>query len=394
MKDADGVNDILLKRLLLNLFDNVNPDVLCSSPEVFHTLFMNSIDATYLKKSDFYKAIKEGNIAKMLPSWKNLNNTLCILLSYDNFSADEIVKVCSTLVYDETPIGFLVDLNMGINIDSGFATITQPLFSHIRKHISPYTFVEQHHELHLMMDKFVRDHDEKGIEEMTTAILKAEDTRAMLAVVYGWEQVDLCQNMLPEKWKVSIFLALVQRLIDETDMNYLKNQYYVMEAVEYGHVYDPVNMFVKPLIKNKLSLWLRLTTFTIDTFDEHLMMLDMDVMRTMFDTYDTYKESMEALKAEYKEALNNAQGEEKAHLMDSLAVLDEHMDLTKKMDLVSAYSKATFNSDRYPLLYKYRCTETGGLYYQMPTYDDITDRFRKKNVPFYYSESRHPLLFE
>ena len=95
----------------------------------------------------------------------------------------------------------------------------------------------------------------------------------------------------------------------------------MMEAFEYLHVYDHVNMFVMPVVKKNPAQWLRLSIRVCTTVTESLLLADVDVLRTMFDTYEVYNETMKAYEMELCEKLKIAEGEQKTAIEYNLRLI-------------------------------------------------------------------------
>ena len=382
------------KDLLTEMFDI--RESIFRSPDYLPLIFANNIDHPFLSNAELRKAIDSGVASLYKPTNTGCNQNMYVsLLNTEFLSLQQIIDIITSCVQDDTDfdVGYSDGrLNFYRTIGE---SVSQIEMANVRKVNSPYRKVTSHHELYLIFDKYITQLGAIKPAEFLDAIKdKKVGIREMMAVVYGLQQMDLSNGNLPPQWKVEAALDLAERLLHEYDMKELINQFYMMEAFEFLHVYDHVNMFVMPVVKKNPAQWLRLSIRVCTTVTESLLLADVDVLRTMFDTYEVYNETMKAYEMELCEKLKIAEGEQKTAIEYNLRLIKEHRELVKKSELIGVYSEGVFEDVNFPTLKEITCSDCTSLFSMGAFYKDLAKRLLQKDVPFYFGKSRHPQLFE
>ena len=187
----------------------------------------------------------------------------------------------------------------------------------------------------------------------------------------------------PESWQREIADLLFHVLVMQEPEDDIKNQYYVVEALHYLPYYDATGMLLLPELKKNLALWLRLTLNVDSGFgDFEKMTVNTKVMHSMFDTYEIYKAVMDDL-------WHHFEGDK-----DKQRIIKEHLILTERTSLITAYSVSQFNAENYPALKNIQYKENRSGIFISTYYENTMEMMEKGGCPFFNNEGEKPDLFE
>ena len=173
-----------------------------------------------------------------------------------------------------------------------------------------------------------------------------------------------------------------QRLTDIEPKDGMENQYHVIEALEYLPYYQSHYQLVVPLLQKDLGNWLRWTVKRDENLSGKVFLTaDIDVMRTIFNTYDEYKSLTIELMDYYKD--NDEQK----------AIIEEHRILVERTSLIAALPVSSFEQSEFPHLKNIVYQESWQLIVMHHSYDDAKEYLSKQEHPFFRNESRLPELF-
>ena len=351
-------------------------------PGGLQMMFMNKLSADYITKQEFEEAINSNRLVDYARNWASNKENLMFCLGHRLDLGIEQILDISIMVLENrvNPVPFF-DEHLRAE------TETHPLvtFSRIRQTASPYTYVEQHHELYLLVyEKVINDNDGTTLAKLKVKAAEVEKPREMLAIVYGMMMIDASVDRIPDKWMYELERILFERLVNEHDMSNLDEQYYVAEAMEYLPVYDFVNIKTKPLLEMDLATWLKLTL----RVDKHVIgpaqiVVDAATMHTLFDTYKEYTDLIGELKAHYSADKT------------AIAMIEEHEKLTRDTDLIEALPASSFDIKKYPVLDGIHTDYQADSIYMTPFYERMKEYMKKeKGGMFFENKSRQIGLFE
>lgn len=372
----DNANSLTLLKYIFQDARNSESEFL--SPEGLKMMFLNKLSPEYITKDEFKEAIKIGRLVDYAEFWAVSKDNLFFCLGHHlDLPIDTIFDVCMIgLLHRPIALPFSEKLKPEAK--------SHPLasFSMIRITVSPYTYIELHHELYLLLEqKMINDTDGLLYSILEMKAKKTNNPREMLAIVYGMMQIEASYGSKPEKWKYKLIKILFERLVGEYDMNDLEHQYVVAEAIEFLTVYDYVNIMVKPLLENNLELWLRLTIRVDDDIaGNSIITVNPCMMRTMFDTMDQYQKLMREMQIHF--AADKVRQ----------SLIGEHMRLTNNTALITALQKNNFDLVKYPHLDAIRSKNQMESLYTVPFYDGTKALFQQGIKPFFNNESRQWLV--
>lgn len=371
------------KELMVALFDSETGfDCAFVCPSMFQLLYKTELDKDSLTKTEFEAALKSDSFLEMVATWidagmKELPYYLGSL--YEDIAFLDLVKICEIIVEKK---GCTVNGTEEI-FASLMDTEVSPLytFQDIRKRMNPYMYVEKHHELYLYISTRLTAILD-GFDVLSDYARQTSHPRELLAIVYGLLMQIVKHDEIPEKPYYNLAFILFNRLAEMKPIDKLENQYKVAEALEYIPLYQSQYQLFKPLLKNNLENWLRLTLRQDDSIaDAGLLVVNAEVMHTLFDTYNYYKEMMDGLMSEF------------ADHDDRKALIDEHRKLVDKTKQINTVPYADFSENNYPHLKAIACNDTTPIPVLHYNYESTKELHKNGDVMFYNNKSRQPELF-
>lgn len=372
------------KELLAMLFDSeIAADCEYVCPGGLQMMFPDMYDDSYLSKQEMEDAIKKNRVYSEVYGWiKDGRQGIAFMLSHhlSDISITEMAKVCEVMIKFRPNDIIKSPIDRLLKEDA----ITVATFGQIRKQNNPYNYVENHHELYLLLLHQIRNSEgNAGKEEFTEYAKTTPCPRELTAVVYGMMMVSVSHEVVPENWVYDVAGVLFQRLVDIEPKDGMGNQYHVIEVLEYLPYYQSQYQLVVPLLRKDLGNWLRWTVKRDDNLSgEVLLTADIDVMRTMFNTYEEYKTMTIEMMDYYKD-----DDEQKA-------IIEEHRKLVERTNLIAALSTSSFYQTEYPHLKDIVYQDSWQQIVMHRSYDDTKEYLSKQEHPFFKNESRLPELFE
>ena len=372
------------KELLGMLFDAqiaAGCEYVC--PGGLQMMYPDEYESSYLTKEEMEQAIAKKRVFAQTNEWiKNEKQGIAFMLMHNlnDITTTELTRVCELMILRRPNDIHTTPVDKFLMIEA----ITPLSFSNIREQNNPYGYVGEHHELYLMLLHQFRTKDTSEVlKELNDYAKITAHPREMLAIVYGMMMENQDHAMAAERWVYDLARTLFERLVDNEPKDGLENQYYVIEALEYLPLYHYQNQLLKPLLEKDLVRWLRWTIKKDSSLaSTGLLTADIDVMRTMFDTYQDYKDMTVLLMDYYK-------NEEKQK-----AIIEEHRRLVERTSLISALSMNSFFETEYPNL--------KGIVYQFvadapvlnQNYEATKLRLVNEKHPFFDGGSRIPEMYE
>lgn len=349
------------------------------SPGGLQMMFMNELPAEYVTKQEFEEAIESGRFVDYAKLWVKSKENLFFCIGHRlDLPVEQIADISLLAIVNR-----IYPMSLGpemLKMETDTHSLSS--FSSIRGTASPYTYVEKHHELYLMLHEKALADDNGNI--LTALKKKAGETvypREMLAIVYGMMQIDAQYEQVPEKWIYSLEQILFERLVNENDMTDLDKQYQVVEAIEYLPIFDYVNILTKPLMEMDLNTWIRLTLRVDNNIDgSSQIIVNPEVMHTLFNTHKQYQELMSELRQHYASDVN------------ALAVINEHERLTQNTSLIMALTLNSFNLKSYPMLDSIHEENQADSIYVDSFYDRAKELLKSGSSNFFNNQSRQ--MFE
>ena len=369
------------KDLLAMLFDSefaADCEYVC--PGGLQMMFPDLYDETYLSKQEVEDAIKKGRLYSEVFGWiKDGRKGIAFMLSHHlgSVSVTEMAKVCEVMI-KHRPNDIIKSPIDKLLFDD---TLSMATFGRIRQQNNPYNYVEKHHELYILLLHQIRNKGKKAFEEFIAYAKATACPRELMAIVYGMLMNSNEVAFGEEKWIVEATRILFFRLAAEEPKDDIENQYKVLEAMEYVPLFESQYSIAKPLLEEDLGLWLRWAIRYDDTLGgDVLLTANVDVLRTMFDTYEDYKALMDVLMDYYKD--NDEQK----------AIIEEHRKLVERTNLISVLSMNTFYQSEYPHLKDIVYKDKSQIPVLHQNYEQTKDEMTKQEHPFYKNESRLPEL--
>ena len=372
------------KKLLAMLFDSeIAADCEYVCPGGLQMMYLDKYDDSYLSKQEMDDAIKKNRLYSELYGWiKDRRRGIAFMLSHhlSDISITEMAKVCCEMIKFRPNDIIKSPIDRLLKEDA----ITVATFGQIRKQNNPYSYVENHHESYLLLLHQIRNSEgNSGKDELMEYAKITPCPRELMAVVYGIMMVSVSYEEVPENWVYDVAGVLFQRLVDIEPKDSMENQYHVIEALEYLPYYQSQYQLVVPLLRKDLGNWLRWTIKRDETLSgEVLLTADIDVMRTMFNTYEEYKSLTIELMDHYKD-------DDKQK-----AIIEEHRKLVERTSLIAALSISSFYQSEYPHLKNIVYQDSWQMIVMHNSYNDAKDYLSKQEHPFFKNESRLPELFE
>lgn len=351
------------------------------TPEGLKMMFMNKLSGDFISKQEFEKAIISKRLLDYAKIWVSNKVNLMLCLGHRLDLDVELILDISIQVLEKRVIPWRF---VGEQLRA--ETENHPLvtFGSIRQTANPYNYIEQHHELYLLLHhKVMTDGDTEIFNRLKKKAVEVGKPREMLAILYGMMQIDVTQDRIPDRWMYKLENILFERLVNEHDMTNIDEQYYVVEAMEYMPIYDFVNIKTKQLLKMDLAAWLRLTL----RVDKHVIgpsqiVVDADTMHTLFDTYEEYTALMNELRNHF------------AAEKDALAIIEEHQKLTTDTDLIKALPLSSYDIKKYPALDAIHTDYQFDSLYVVSFFDMVKDKMKKGSGAFFENKSRQIGLFD
>ena len=372
------------KELLAMLFDSeIAADCEYVCPGGLQMMYPDKYDDTYLSKHEMENAIKKSRVYAEVYGWIEAKRQgIAFMLSHhlSDISITEMAKVCCEMIKFRPNDIIKSPIDRLLKEDE----ITVATFGQIRKQNNPYNYVENHHELYLLLMHQIRNSEgNTGKEEFMEYAKTTPCPRELTAVVYGMMMVRVAYGEVPENWLYDVAGLLFQRLVDIEPKDGMENQYHVIEALEYFPYYQSQYQLVVPLLRKDLGNWLRWTVKRDDDLSgEVLLTADIDVMRTMFNTYEEYKTTTIEMMDYYKD-----DDEQKA-------IIEEHRKLVERTNLIAALSESSFYQTEFPHLKDIVYLDSWQRIVMHKSYSDNKEYLSKQEHPFFRNESRLPELFE
>ncbi len=350
-------------------------------PGGLQMMFMNKLSANYITKQEFEEAINSNRLVDYAKNWVSNKENLMFSLGHRlDLDIEWILDI--SILGLENRVSLMPFSGEHLRAE----TETHPLvtFSRIRQMASPYTYVEQHHELYLLVyEKVMNDNDGTTLAKLKVIAEGVDKPREMLAIVYGMMMIDASVDRIADKWMYELESILFERLVNEHDMSNVDEQYYVVEAMEYLPVFDFVNKKTLPLLEMDLATWLKLTLrVDKDVMGPSQIVVDVATMHTLFDTYKEYTDLMGELKTHYSADKS------------ALAIIDEHEKLTRDTDLIEALTVSSYDIKKYPALDAIHTDNQLDSWNEMSFLEMTKKDMKKGNGAFYGNKSRQIGLFD
>lgn len=372
------------KELLAMLFDSeIAADCEYVCPGGLQMMYPDKYDGTYLSKQEVEEAVKKGHLYSEVYGWiKGGRKGIAFMLAHhlSDVSVTEMARVCEVMIKYRPNDIIKSTINKLLSDD----TVNAFTFSQIRKQNNPYNYVGDHHELFLLVLQQVRNSlDDSRVKELMEYARKTATPRELMAIVYGMMMESAAHDMIADRWVYDVVLILFKKLADKESEDDITNQYHVVEAIEYLPYYKSQYQLLKPLLEKDLGIWLRWTIKYDETLGtDTILTADVDVLRTMFDTYEDYKALTMTLKDYYKSDEKQA------------AIIDEHRKLVEQTSLISALPISSFYQSEYPNLKDIIYQEHAMPPILHQNYEQTKDYLSKQEHPFFKNESRLPQLFD
>lgn len=371
------------KELLATLFDSeIAADCEYVCPGGLQMMYPDKYDDTYLSRQEVEDVIKKNRLYSETYGWiESKRQGIAFMLSHhlNDISITDMAKACCEMIkfrpndIIKSPIDRLLKEDE-INIAT---------FGQIRKQNNPYSYVENHHELYLLILHQIRNSEgNTGRTELMEHAKTTPCPRELMAILYGIMMVSVSHEAVPENWVYDVAGILFQRLTDIEPKDGMENQYHVIEALEYLPYYQSHYQLVVPLLQKDLGNWLRWTVKRDENLSGKIFLTaDIDVMRTIFNTYDEYKSLTIELMDYYKD--NDEQK----------AIIEEHRKLVERTSLIAALPVSSFEQSEFPHLKNIVYQESWQLIVMHHSYDDAKEYLSRQEHPFFKNESRLPELF-
>lgn len=371
------------KELLAILFDSeIAADCEYVCPGGLQMMYPDMYDNSYLSKQETDDAIKKNRLYSEIYGWIEAKRQgIAFMLSHHlgDISVTDMAKVCCEMIKFRPNDIIQSPLDLLLREDG----VTTATFRQIRKQNNPYNYVENHHELYLFLLHQIRSaEDDAGIKELKEYAKNTPCPRELMAIVYGMMMEGVAHDMVPDRWVYNLAGILFQKLADLEPKDGIENQYHVIEALEYLPYYQSQYQLLKPLLEKDLGSWLRWTIRQDDTLgNDVILTADINVMRTMFDTYEEYKGMTVELMS------HNKDDDEKK------AIIEEHRKLVEQTSLISALPISSFYQSQYPHLKSIIYQDQVQLPMLHQNYEKTKEELSNQEHPFFKNESRLPELF-
>lgn len=373
-------------QLLMHMFDQeVGEFNMYICPGGLQMLFENDLDKDYVSKQEFEKAIKDDKLVESVKEWikqKKQGIGFCLSKNLD-MPTETIVGVLEQLVANR-PSDIVHSWDM--NHYELFDNSSLDSFFRISEVLNPYNYVMENHALYLYLHSSINEGkklEEQEIEVLRSYASRTDNPRELLAIICGMMKQSWENGVAPESWQREIAELLFHVLVMTEPEDDVKNQYYVVEALHYLPYYDATGMLLLPQLKKNLALWLRLTLNVDSGFgDFEKMTINTKVMHSMFDTYEIYKAVMDDL-------WHHFEGDK-----DKQRIIKEHLILTERTSLITAYSVSQFNAENYPALKNIQYKENRSGIFISTYYENTMEMMEKGGCPFFNNEGEKPDLFE
>ena len=372
------------KELLAMLFDSeIAADCEYVCPGGLQMMYPDKYDDTYISRQEMEDAIKKNRLYSEVYGWiKDGRQGIAFMLSHHlgRVSITEMAKVCEVMIKFRPNDIIKSSIERLLKEEA----ITVATFSQIRKQNNPYSYVENHHELYLLILHQIRNSEGKaGRTEFMEYAKTTPCPRELMAILYGIMMVSVSHEAVPENWVYDVAGILFQRLTDINPKDGIENQYHVIEALEYLPYYQSNYQLVVPLLQKDIGNWLRWTIRRDENLSGKVFLTaDIDVMRTIFNTYDDYKSLTIELMDHYKD--NDEQK----------AIIEEHRKLVKRTSLIAALPVSSFEQSEFPHLKNIVYQESWQLIVMRHSYDDAKEYLSRQEHAFFRNESRLPQLFD
>ncbi len=334
----------------------------------------------YLSKQEIEEAIKNKQLYTKACEWiRNGRKGIAFMLSHHlkDISVEEMAKVCEEMIKNrpndihQSPIEEMLKPK-----ELGFAAMGQ-----IRNMDNPYNYIEHHHELYLHLQQQIRNSDKNAEDEIKAYAEKTTNLRELMSMTYGMMMSNRDMMFSDERWTYEVAQILFRKLAEKEPRNDINNQYYFLEALEYMPYFESQYQVLRPLMEGNLGLWLRLTIKYDDTLgNDEVLTANVNVLRSMFDTYEDYLGLTMMLKDHYKDDENMK------------AMIDEHRKLVENTSLIGALSFSSFYASKYPHLKAIIYKDPEQLPILHKNFEQTKETLEKQHHPFFENEHKLPML--